>query len=218
MMFRDRRDAGIQLAQRLKQYKDQDNVLVLSLPRGGAVTGFEIAGCLHAPFDVLIVLKLGFPGQPELAIGAIAETGTMILNRDLIALSEIRDEYIASEISRQKEEITRRIGRYRNGRAITGLSGKTVILADDGIATGATMKAAVAALRGEGIEKLVVAVPVSPSENVDEFKGLSDEFICIDTPLYFLSVGSYYDEFPQVTDEEVLDILRQSPVGCRAQS
>lgn len=211
-MFRDRRDAGLQLSQRLKYYKEQSEVLVLSLPRGGVVTGFEIARFLNVPLDVIIVRKLGFPGQPELAIGAVSETGTVLLNHSIIATFDIPDEYIRQEISRQKEEIARRIHLYRKGRGIEKLEGKVIILVDDGVATGATMKTAIATLREEKVNKLIVALPVAPPETADELKRLADEFICIEVPLYFPSVGTYYQDFSQVTDSEVIGILKESGV------
>ena len=211
-MFRDRRDAGLQLSQRLKYYKEQSEVLVLSLPRGGVVTGFEIARFLNVPLDVISVRKLGFPGQPELAIGAVSETGTVLLNHSIIATFDIPDEYIRQEISRQKEEIARRIHLYRKGRGIEKLEGKVIILVDDGVATGATMKTAIATLREEKVNKLIVALPVAPPETADELKRLADEFICIEVPLYFPSVGTYYQDFSQVTDSEVIGILKESGV------
>lgn len=209
-MFNDRRDAGVQLAERLKEYRDRHDVLVLALPRGGAVTGSEIASRLNALFDIIIVRKLGFPGQPELAIGAVAETGTVVLNHDIISMFTITDEHIQAEVSRQNEEIARRIERYRGGASLTGLRGKTVILVDDGVATGATMKAAITALRKEEIGRMVVAVPVAPPETAEALKHMADEFICMETPLYFMSVGSYYRDFTQVTDEEVVALLQES--------
>jgi putative phosphoribosyl transferase len=217
MVFRDRKDAGMQLARRLGQYKGRPDVLVLALPRGGVITGFEIACSLNVSFDVFIVRKLGFPGQPELAIGALAETGAVILNRDLITLFGISNEYIESEIAVQGAEIARRADLYRHGGVMTKPMGKTVILVDDGVATGATMKAAITALREEGADMLIIAVPVAPPEMVDELKQLSDELICMETPLSFMSVGSYYDDFSQVADEEVAAVLQQATTVRGAQ-
>lgn len=215
-MFRDRRDAGFQLSQRLKHYKGQRDVLVLSLPRGGVVTGFEIARFLSVPLDVMIVRKLGFPGQPELAIGAISETGTVLLNHSIIATFDIPDEYIRQEIARQKEEIAHRTNLYRKGRKIEKPEGKAIILVDDGVATGATMKTAVVTLREEKANKLIVALPVAPPETADELKRLADEFICIEVPLDFLSVGTYYQEFSQVTDNEVVGMLQEFGIEAAA--
>ena len=209
-MFNDRSDAGIQLASRLKEYKDKKGVLVLALPRGGVVTGYEIARHLNAPLDIVIVRKIGFPGQPELAIGAVSETGTVVLNDYIISGYGVSKEYIESEVSRQKEEIARRVKLYRKGKWLSGLEGKTVILVDDGIATGATMKVAIATLREEKLNKLVVALPVAPSSVAEEIEKIVDEFICIETPLDFMAVGSYYDDFTQVSDKEVVELLRRS--------
>lgn len=209
-MFTDRRDAGIQLAEKLKHYRDFKGVLVLALPRGGAVTGFEIARAIGAPLDVLIVRKIGFPGQPELAIGAISETGTVVLNQQIIYYSGVPEKYIEDEISAQKEEIVRRIRLYRGGKPFEKLEGKTIILVDDGVATGATMKAAIATLKEEKIRRLIVAIPVSPLETADELRAMADEFVCLYTPSDFMAVGNYYRDFTQVTDEKVAEILKES--------
>ncbi len=207
-MFRDRRDAGIQLARRLLHYMGMKDVLVLALPRGGVVTGFEIARSLNVPLDVLIVRKIGVPFQPELAVGALSETGTVVLNQDVLSSYDIPKSYIDDEISRQKEEISRRIILYRMGKGLRDLEGKTIILVDDGVATGATMKAAIATLKKEKLKKLVVALPVAPPETAHEIKGMVDEFLCIETPAYFMAVGNYYLDFFQVSDAEVVKILQ----------
>lgn len=209
-MFTDRRDSGLQLAEKLNHYKGSRRVLVLALPRGGAVTGFEIAHAIGAPFDVLIVRKIGFPGQPELAVGAISETGAVVFNPRVISYGEVSKEYIDREISRQKGEIARRIRLYRGDRHLENLKGKTVILADDGVATGATMKAAITALKEAEVEKLIVAVPVAPPDTAAELASMVDEFVCLSTPADFMAVGQYYYDFTQVTDEEVADILKES--------
>ncbi|MEW6109837.1 MAG: phosphoribosyltransferase [Nitrospirota bacterium] len=209
-MFADRRDAGLRLAEKLKHYKSRKGVLVLALPRGGAVPGFEIARAIGAPLDVLVVRKIGFPGQLELAIGAVSETGTVVLNQRIISYGGVSKKYIEDEISAQKKEIVRRIRLYRGGKRLDKLGGKTIILVDDGVATGATMKAAIATLKEEKIERLAIAIPVSPRETADELRAMSDEFICLHTPSDFMAVGNYYRDFSQVTDEEVAEILRES--------
>jgi len=211
-MFTDRKDAGLKLAEKLEHLRDRKGVLVLALPRGGAVTGLEIARSINAPLDVLIVRKIGFPGQEELAIGAVSETGTVILNQQIIARGEVLKKYIEEEISTQKKEIDRRIRLYRGGRRLEfeHLRGKTVILVDDGIATGATMKAAIATLKEESIERLVAAVPVSPVETADDIREMVDEFLCLHVIVDFTAVGNYYRDFKQVSDEEVARILRES--------
>lgn len=209
-MFAGRKDAGIQLAQRLKKYKGQKDILVLALPRGGVVTGFEIAKSLGVPMDVLIVRKIGFPGQPELAVGAVSETGTVALNESIISMYGVSGDYVKKETSRQKEEISRRVKLYRKGKALSGLEGKTIILVDDGVATGATVKAAIMTLKKEKIEKLVLALPVGPPDTVDELKGMVDEFVCIEIPDVFYAVGAHYSDFTQVSDEEVVEMLERS--------
>jgi putative phosphoribosyl transferase len=209
-MFRNRSEAGNRLGARLDRYKDRNDVLVLALPRGGVVTGYEIARTIGAPLDVLIVRKIGFPYQPELAAGALAETGSMVLNRDIMAMSGLSEEALKPEIDRQKEEIARRIVLYRAGRTLSNLRGKTVILVDDGVATGATMKAAIAALKQENLAQLVVALPVAPPETAEVLRMMVDEFLCLETPLYFMAVGAHYSDFTQVTDEEVVKLLQRS--------
>ncbi len=209
-MFRDRRDAGIRLAERFLSYKKKEGVLVLALPRGGVVTGFEIARRLDVSLDVLIVRKIGFPGQPELAIGAVSETGTVVLNQSIVTTYNVSEDYINDEISRQKREISRRVQLYRQGRGIRDLSDKTIILVDDGVATGATMKAAIATLKRENIKKLIIALPVASFDTANELRNMVDEFICLETPIYFIAVGNYYYDFSQISDEEVEEILKVS--------
>jgi putative phosphoribosyl transferase len=211
-MFADRKDAGLQLAEKLKHYRSRKDVLILALPRGGAVTGFEIARALTAPLDVLIVRKIGFPFQEELAIGAVSETGTVVLNQRIIDDGGVTKQYIEDEISAQKKEIDRRIRLYRGGRRLEfeKVKGKTIILVDDGMATGATMKAAIATLKEEKTERLIAAVPVSPIETAGEIGTMVDDFFCLHTPEDFMAVGNYYRDFTQVTDEEVAAILRET--------
>ncbi len=209
-MFLDRRDAGSKLASKLLKYKDNKDVLVLALPRGGVVTGYEVARALGVPLDVLIVRKIGVPWQPELAAGALSETGALVINKLVVSGYRISKEFLEKEVSRQKEEISRRIELYRNGKGIAGLEDKIIILIDDGVATGATMKAAVETLREAKIGKLVVALPVSPADTAEELRRMSDEFVCIETHDDFLAVGNYYQDFTQVSDEEVVDLLERS--------
>ncbi|MEJ2363949.1 MAG: phosphoribosyltransferase [Deltaproteobacteria bacterium] len=209
-MFADRRDGGLQLAERLGHYKGRKELLVLALPRGGVVTGLALAQNIGARLDVLIVRKIGFPGQEELAVGAVSETGAVALNREIISSGGVKQEYIEEAIFAQKEEIARRAGLYRGGKRLEKLEGKTIILVDDGIATGATMKAAIATLKKEKIARLVVAVPVSPGDTADELRTMADEFVCLHTPSDFAAVGNYYRDFAQVTDEEVIKILKES--------
>ena len=208
-MFKDRKAAGVQLAERLKEYAGHQNMIVLALPRGGVVTGFEIANRLKAPLDVLIVRKIGHPLQPELAAGAISETGAIVYNEDVASSWGITKEYLRGEAARQREEIARRKQLYRNGQSLVNLRGKTVILVDDGVATGATMKAAVETLKREQAGKLVIAVPVAPPDTAAELRRMADVFVCLDMPEYFMAVGEYYEDFNQVTDADVTELLRE---------
>jgi len=209
-MFKDRSDAGAQLSLILKEYKNKEGVFILALPRGGVVTGYEIACYLNAPLDVVIVRKIGFPGQPELGIGAVSETGTVVLNQFIISTYGVPSDYIVREVSRQKEEISHRVKRYRKGKELPSLKGKIVILVDDGVATGATMKAAITTLKEEKLTKLIVALPVAPPDIADELEQMVDEFVCIETPIDFTAVGAYYHDFTQVSDEEVVELLQKT--------
>jgi putative phosphoribosyl transferase len=206
-MFKDRKDAGMHLAEKLKDFAGQRDVLVLALPRGGVVTGVEVANRLKAPLDVLIVRKIGHPWQPELAVGAISETGSIVYNEYVVASVGVSKDYLRGEAARQRKEIVRRQQLYRSGQKLVDLRGKTVILVDDGVATGATMKAAVETLKREQAGKLVVAVPVAPPETAAELQRMVDVFVCLDIPEDFMAVGSCYSEFPQVTDAEVVTLL-----------
>lgn len=210
MIFKNRRDAAEKLAPRLMHYKDRNDVIVLALPRGGVVTGNEIAKALRCNLDIIIVRKIGFPGQPELAIGAVSETGSVFLNEEIISLYRVPREYINAEIKRQQEEILRRKSLYRQGRGIPPLEGKSVILVDDGVATGATMKAAIMAIKAEKVSRLVVAVPVAPPDTAEEIKMMVDEWVCLDTPYYFTSVGAFYEDFSQVSNSDVAELLKGS--------
>jgi putative phosphoribosyl transferase len=209
-MFRDRSDAGIRLAERLGRYRVRTNALVLALPRGGVVTGYELARALNLRLDVLIVRKIGYPGQPELALGAVSETGTVVLNQSIVSSGVLSKEFIPTEIEQQKKEIAQRISLYRSGKRLDDLASKTVILVDDGVATGATMKAAIQTLKQEKLARLVVALPVGPPGTIDELKSLVDEIVCLDTPLPFIAVGNHYQDFSQVSDEEVVDLLKKA--------
>ena len=213
MTYKDRNDAGIQLAERLSAYRDKQDVIVLGLPRGGVTVASEIAGALHAPLDILIVRKIGFPGNPELAVGAVSETGALVLNEEIITPYGVSREYLERETARQKEEIARRVALYRQGRGLPALAGKTVILVDDGVATGATAKAAVATLKQEKLARLVVALPVASPDSAAEIALLVDELVCLQTPPGFMSVGGYYVDFTQVEDAEVVAMLKNSSGG-----
>ncbi len=207
-MFKDRKDAGMQLAEKLKEHIGQKDVLVLALPRGGVVAGAEIANYLKAPLDVLIVRKIGHPWQPELAVGAISETGSIVYNEDVVTSTGVTKDYLRGEAARLREEIAQRQQLYRGGQKLVGLRGKTVILVDDGVATGATIKAAVETLKRQQVGKLIVAVPVAPSFSAAELQRMVDVLVCLDIPEDFMSVGSYYEAFTQVTDTDVMQLLR----------
>jgi putative phosphoribosyl transferase len=209
-MFQNRIDAGSRLSSRLVQYKGKHNVIVLALPRGGVVTGYEVARALNVPLDVLIVRKLGFPGQPELAVGAVAETGTVVLNENIVTAGGVSEAFLKQEIDLQKEEIARRVAIYRSGRGLPGLIGATAILVDDGVATGATIKTAILALKDKEVAKLVVALPIGPPETVRVLQQMVDDIVCLETPPAFTAVSRYYLDFTQVSDEEVVNLLRKS--------
>ena len=169
----------------------------------------EIAGALHCPLDILIVRKIGFPGNPELAAGAISESGTVVLNEGIVTRYGVSREYLERETARQKEEIARRVALYRGERGALPLAGKTVILVDDGVATGATVKAAISTLKEEKIARLVVAMPVASLESEREIAAMVDEWICLQAPAWFQAVGQFYVDFAQVEDGEVVEMLKK---------
>ncbi|HZQ10930.1 MAG TPA: phosphoribosyltransferase [Anaerolineae bacterium] len=213
ILFRDRRDAGRRLAAKLKQYANQPNVMVLALPRGGVPVAYEVAKALNAPLDLFLVRKLGTPGHEELALGAIASGGVLDLNQDIIRALNIPN-YLIEQISNQEyQELTRREQLYRAGLPPLDMRGKTVILVDDGLATGSSMRAAVSALRQLRPARIVVAVPVASEETCDAFRDLVDEIICAVTPMPFFAVGSWYEDFSQTTDEEVIDLLHRAALN-----
>lgn len=209
-VFRDRRDAGRRLAHALSRYKGAKDTIILALPRGGVVVGYEISLALHLPLDVLVTRKLGTPGNPELAMGALTETGYRHLNTDVIQSFGVSPEELEEEVRRQQQEIDRRIARYRGGRALPPLSGWTVILVDDGIATGATFYASLAALRALGAGRLVAAVPVAPTHVPDELRSKVEEAVILGTPQLFFGIGQFYEDFAQVGDEEVVALLEKA--------
>jgi putative phosphoribosyl transferase len=206
--FHDRREAGQLLARQLAQYKDHDDVVVLALPRGGVPVGYEIARYLKAPLDVFVVRKLGVPWQPELAMGAIAGKGTEVLNGDVITAYNIPPHVIRAVAEREGHELKRRLQEYRGDRPFPELRDRVVILVDDGLATGSSMRAAVNAVRLERPRELIVAVPVAASSTCREFEREVDGIVCLRTPPDFSAVGLWYEDFSQTTDAEVRELLR----------
>jgi len=215
--FPNRTEAGRLLAKKLVKYAGRDDVIVLGLPRGGVPVAFEVAQRLGAPLDVFIVRKLGVPGFEELAVGAIASGGVRVLNEDVMRALPNADELIESVTERETVELDRREQTYRNGRAAPELRDRIVILVDDGLATGATMRAAVKALRQRGVAKIVVAVPVGPPDTCREFEDEADETVCASTPEFFQAVGQYYEDFSQTSDEEVRELLARAAQERSAQ-
>lgn len=208
--FRDRRDAGKKLAQKLSAYASRSDVVVLALPRGGVPIAYEIAYALNAPLDIFLVRKMGVPGREELAFGAIASGGIRILNGDVIRMLGIPDEVINFVAKRELEELSRRENLYRGERHSPVILNQTVILADDGLATGASMRAAIAGLRTLQPARMVVAVPVAAPEACDALRSEVNEVICAVTPEPFYGVGRWYEDFSQVTDEEVRMLLQEA--------
>lgn len=211
-MFQDRAEAGRALAARLMGFAGRGDAVVLGLPRGGAVVGYEVAQALNAPLDVFLVRKLGTPGQPELAMGAIASGGVLVLNPDIVHGLNISDETIAAVAAREQQEIERREREYRGNHPALPLRHQAVILVDDGLATGSTMRAAVTAVRNLDPSSIIVAVPVAAASTCDELRSETevDHVICLATPEPFRAVGQWYREFPQVSDQEVRELLDRS--------
>ncbi len=208
--YRDRREAGRVLATLLGEYAARDDVLVLALPRGGVPVAVEVAEALGAPLDLFLVRKLGVPGHEELAMGAIASGGTRTLNADVVQALHIPERVIDSVVASEKRELARRERLYRGARPLPEIEGKQVILVDDGLATGATMRAALQALRGHEPAAIIVAVPVAARASCELFQGEAEQVICALTPDPFQAVGLWYEDFSQTTDEEVRELLARA--------
>lgn len=206
-MFDDRTDAGRQLASRLHRYAGDPKGLILAIPRGGVIVGLELSHALRLPLDVLITRKIGAPGNPELALGALAETGYLHLNQDILAFYPSWTRFVYQERTRREEEIQRRRELYRQGRPLPALTGRTVLLVDDGVATGATYLASIAALRAAQVTAIVAALPVAPPETAQKIEGQVDDCVILSTPEPFEAVGLHYRSFAQTSDSEVLEAL-----------
>ena len=214
MKFADRGEAGRRLADKLLQLKDRQPV-VLALPRGGVAVGFEIALALDAPLDIVLVRKIGVPWQPELALGAVTDGAgrEIFVDRDLATSLDVPDGYIEEETARQLEEIERRRKSYCEGRPFLEVAGRTAIVVDDGIATGATMRVALQALRRRGPARLVLAVPVAPPDTLAALRKEVDEAVCLETPIGLVAIGFYYRDFHQMRDSEVTGLLARAQRG-----
>jgi putative phosphoribosyl transferase len=207
--FVDRVDAGRRLASALADFAGKKGV-VLAIPRGGVVVAFEIARALSLPLDVIIPRKIGAPENPELAIGAVAEDGTAILDNQLIKYLGVSREYVQEETERQKQEIKRRLKLYRQDASYIDARGLDVIVVDDGIATGSTMKAALASVKNRGAASVTVAVPVGPPSTIEELNALADRVVCLYTPEFFQAIGEFYQDFNQTQDSEVIALLGEN--------
>jgi putative phosphoribosyl transferase len=208
--FRDRAEAGQRLSERLADYKDRKDVIVLALPRGGVPVGFQIATRLGADFDLLLVRKLGVPGHEELAMGAIALDGTRVLNEDVVQMLNISSETLKSVAEAEKTKLDRLAATYRGASALPKVQGRVAIVVDDGLATGATARVALQAVRAQNPLELVLAVPVAPPSTIAALSRVADRIVCDRTPDPFLAVGAWYADFSQVSDEEVRQLLQAS--------
>lgn len=206
--FADRRQAGRVLAEHLEHYRGHPNLLVLALPRGGVAVGFEVAHALQAPLDVFVVRKLGFPGHEEYAMGAIASGGVRVMNP--LPGATVSPEAVAAVVEREQAELVRRERLYRGDGPAVSIRGRTVIVADDGLATGSTMRAAVLAIRPQRPAHLVVAVPVGADDTCEQLRAEADEVVCCATPRPFRAVGLWYRNFPQASDDEVHELLEEA--------
>jgi putative phosphoribosyl transferase len=207
MLFQDRREAGKALAGELASFEETPNMIVLGIPRGGVVVGHEIARALGAPLDVYITRKIGAPHNPELAIGAVASDGTLLIDHQLVRRLGVSQDYVEQESDRQKQEILRRLGEYRGEVPGPELAGKVVILVDDGVATGATTLATIKAIKSQEPAQLILAVPVGPRDSIESLRQEVDELVCLHAPEIFWAVGAFYSVFDQTSDEEVKTLL-----------
>ncbi len=208
MLFQDRREAGKALAARLASFKGRPNLIVLGIPRGGVVVGHEIAQALGAPLDVYITRKIGAPHNPELAIGAVASDGTLLIDHQLVRRLGVSQDYVDEESERQRQEIGRRLAEYRGEGPGPELADKVVILADDGVATGATTLVTIQAIKSQQPTELILAVPVGPRDSIESLRQEVDQLVCLHAPEIFWAVGAFYNVFDQTTDDEVKALLK----------
>jgi predicted phosphoribosyltransferase len=208
--YRDRTHAGRELASKLGAYAGRPDVIVLALPRGGVPVAFEVATALRAPLDVFVVRKLGVPGHEEYALGAIATGGVRVVDERVVRATGVTREQLEAVTAAEQRELERRERQYRGDRLPPNVAGRTVVLVDDGLATGSTMRAAVEALRQEGAARVVVAVPIAPPETCDAFRDIADDIVCARTPEPFYAVGLWYEDFSQTSDEEVRELLERA--------
>jgi len=206
-VFRDRTEAGRLLGDAPVFLKDRKDVIVLGIPRGGVVVAKEVASRIHAPLDVIITRKIGSPWNPELAVGAVADDGEIILDHDLVNTLGISPDYLKSESERQIQEIRDRANKYRGNRPPPVLDGKTVVIVDDGIATGSTIRAAIQSVKKRKAATIIVAAPVGSPQAISDLSKIADRVVCLSAPEYFDAVGSFYDNFEQVDDDTVREIL-----------
>ena len=208
LIFKNRREAGQKLAVRLLRYK-QEQPVVLALPRGGVPVGYEVALALHAPLDIVVVRKLGAPGQPELGIGAVVDGDHPqgVLNEEVVRHLDVSEEYVQHEVARQLREIHRRQQKYRGDLAAIDVAGRTAIVVDDGLATGGSMRAALRGVRRANPKRVVLAVPVAPADTLESLASETDDVVCLSTPSFFGAVGNFYDDFSQTSDDEVIRLL-----------
>lgn len=207
-ILKNRVEAGKQLAQALKTVSK--DAIILAVPRGGVVVGYEVANALGVPLDIIVTKKIGAPDNPELAVGAVAEDGTYILDEDILRQVYAPTDYIAAEVERQRQEIQRRLIRYRGNVPYPSLKNHEVIVVDDGVATGSTLKAAIRLVRSKGAKTVTVAVPVGPPDTIRELEKLADRVVVLLTPEPFYAIGQFYADFDQTSDEEVIELLKRS--------
>ncbi|NQV13731.1 MAG: phosphoribosyltransferase [Parcubacteria group bacterium] len=208
MIFRDRAEAGQKLAEALQKYEGQKDAIVLFLPRGGVVLAVEVVRALDLPMDLVVPRKIGAPLNPEYAVGAITEDGEGIFNEEVVAELGIKQKQLKEIVAQEKKEAQRRLRTYRGDRPPLDLAGQTVIIVDDGIATGLTMRAAIKSVKAKGAAKVIVAVPVAARDSLEKIKREVDEVVCLDTPRFFGAVGAFYQVFGQVEDEEVVELMK----------